>query len=71
MGKKGRAFTFVTRHDLPKLRELIRRQKIAPHWIGKDPLKETKALSKGKTTPKKKTYRHHRKKKASTIHRDK
>jgi len=71
MGKKGRAFTFVTRHDLPKLRELIRTQKITPRWVGKDPLKGTKTLSKEKTTPKKRAYRHSGKKKAGTIHRDK
>lgn len=38
MGRRGKALTFLTKRDLPNLRTLIRRQKITPRWIGKDPL---------------------------------
>ncbi|MBU1487543.1 C-terminal helicase domain-containing protein, partial [bacterium] len=38
VGRKGVALTFITRHNLPDLRELISKLKITPHWIGKDPL---------------------------------
>lgn len=70
MGKRGRAFTFVTRHDLPKLRELIRKQNITPHWIGKDPFQENKAVSKEKLRPGKRPYRHYKKKKVSKVRQE-
>ncbi len=38
MGRKGKALTFLTKRDLPTLRSLIRKKKIVPLWIGKDPL---------------------------------
>jgi ATP-dependent RNA helicase DeaD len=37
MGRKGKALSFLTKRDLPGLRSLIRKQKIVPLWIGKDP----------------------------------
>ncbi len=46
MGRKGKALTFLTKRDLPSLRSLIRRQRIVPLWIGKDPL-QGDAGSKG------------------------
>ncbi|MGR3219346.1 MAG: DEAD/DEAH box helicase [Candidatus Anammoxibacter sp.] len=38
MGKKGKAFTFVTKYELPGLCELIRKKNISPNWIGENPL---------------------------------
>ena len=38
VGRKGVALTFITKHNLPDLRQLISKLKITPHWIGKDPL---------------------------------
>lgn len=38
MGRKGKAFTFILRHELPDLKAIIHRNKITPHWIGKNPL---------------------------------
>ncbi|MDO9516097.1 MAG: DEAD/DEAH box helicase [Syntrophales bacterium] len=38
MGRKGKALTFLTKRDLPNLRTLMRKQKVVPLWIGKDPL---------------------------------
>jgi len=40
MGRKGKAFTFVTKNDLPNLRKLIHKKKITPCWVGKDPILE-------------------------------
>ncbi|MEA3486467.1 MAG: DEAD/DEAH box helicase, partial [Thermodesulfobacteriota bacterium] len=57
MGRRGQAFTLVTKRDLPKLRELIRKQNITPHWIGKDPLQENKSISKENPKTKKRPYR--------------
>ena len=46
MGRKGKAFTFVCKHDLPAFTELIRNKKISPVWVGKDPfLKEEHSQS--------------------------
>ena len=52
MGRKGIALTFITRHDLPGLRNLIRKNSITPIWLGKDPF-----LDAPKTTQKKKRTR--------------
>ena len=38
MGRKGKALTFVTRQDLPRLSRIIRKNKISPRWISKNPL---------------------------------
>ena len=56
MGKRGRAFTLVTKRDLPKLREIIRKKKIAPRWIGKDPLQEDKLIPRENPKTKKRPY---------------
>jgi len=46
MGRKGKAFTFVCKHDLPAFTELIRNKKISPVWVSKDPfLKEEHSQS--------------------------
>tara|TARA_B100000315_G_scaffold111478_1_gene102265 strand:+ start:61 stop:267 length:207 start_codon:yes stop_codon:yes gene_type:complete len=39
MGRQGKAFTFVTKNDVPNLRDLIHKKKITPCWIGENPLK--------------------------------
>ena len=57
MGRRGRAFTLVTRSDLPKLREIIRTKKITPHWIGKNPLQGNDTLRKEKPKKRKMHYR--------------
>jgi ATP-dependent RNA helicase DeaD len=44
MGRKGKAFTFVTKRDLPNLRKVIRKKKIDPLWVGKDPFQENKRI---------------------------
>jgi len=40
MGKKGKAFSLVTKRDIPKLKEILRTTKITPHWFGPDPLNQ-------------------------------
>jgi ATP-dependent RNA helicase DeaD len=60
MGRKGKALTFVTKRDLPLLQRLIRRLKIKPLWIGKDPLGKEAPPKDGKTQKKKRNYRHSR-----------
>ena len=59
MGRRGRAFSLVTRRDLPQLRELIRKKKIIPHWIGESPFKESKTPQEEKTPQRKRPYRRH------------
>lgn len=48
LGRKGKALTFVTRHDLSNIRKLIGRTKITPRWIGKNLLQEKQHTSKTK-----------------------
>ena len=57
MGRKGKAFTFITRHDLPLLRDLIRTKKIVPHWIGADPLGENGEPQARKTRRRRRSFR--------------
>ena len=47
MGRAGKAMTFITKHDLPGLKSVLKAKKITPHWIGKDPF--TKPASQGDT----------------------
>jgi ATP-dependent RNA helicase DeaD len=49
MGRKGKAFTFVTKNDVPNLRDLIHKKKITPCWIGEDPLKKDSTHQKQET----------------------
>ncbi len=65
MGKRGQAFTLVTKRDLPKLREIIRKQKIIPRWIGKDPLQENSTPQEEKTPKRKRPYQRYRSGKGS------
>jgi ATP-dependent RNA helicase DeaD len=60
MGRKGKALTFLTKSDLPQMRKLIRRLRIKPLWIGKDPLGKEAPPKDGKTQKKKRNYRHSR-----------
>jgi superfamily II DNA/RNA helicase len=60
MGRKGKALTFLTKRDLPHLRKLIRKLKIKPLWIGKDPLGDDALPKDGKPKKKKRNYRHSR-----------
>jgi len=53
MGRKGKALTFVSKHDLPRLRELIHIKKITPCWIGSDPLSQS-SVSQERRPPKRK-----------------
>jgi ATP-dependent RNA helicase DeaD len=46
MGRKGKAFTFVTKNDVPALRDLIHKKKITPCWLGEDPLKVNRTHQK-------------------------
>jgi len=57
MGRRGRAFTLVTRRDLPQLREIIRKKKIAPRWIGENPLQGNDTLQKEKPKKRRMHYR--------------
>jgi len=50
MGRKGKAFTFVTKRDLPNFSAVVGKKQILPHWIGRDPLKEENKF-KDRTTP--------------------
>ena len=60
MGRKGKAFTFVTKNDVPNLRDLIHKKKISPCWIGEDPLKKSSTHQKQKTRRKgKRPFRQH------------
>jgi ATP-dependent RNA helicase DeaD len=45
MGRKGKAFTFVTNHDIAAFNDLIRTQKIEAQWIGPVPSLEPHAHS--------------------------
>jgi len=69
MGKRGRALTLVTKRDLPKLREIIRKKKITPRWIGKDPLKENKSIPKENPQTKQKPSRNYRGEKEKMVNR--
>ncbi|MEA1971010.1 MAG: DEAD/DEAH box helicase [Thermodesulfobacteriota bacterium] len=69
MGKRGRAFTLVTKRDLPKLREIIRKKKIVPRWIGKDPLQETQSIPKENPKTKKRPYRRYKGEKEKMMNR--
>lgn len=42
MGKKGQALSLVTTRDISAVREVLRITKITPHWLGSDPLNQTK-----------------------------
>ncbi|MEA2013933.1 MAG: DEAD/DEAH box helicase, partial [Thermodesulfobacteriota bacterium] len=64
MGRKGQAFTLVTKRDLPQLKEIIRKKKIIPRWIGENPLLENKGPQKEK--PKKRSYQSRRSGKGNT-----
>ncbi len=57
MGRKGKAFTFISKQDVPRLRDLIRIKKITPCWIGNDPLSETGTTQEPKPRRKKRTFR--------------
>lgn len=59
MGKKGKAFTFVSKRDLPLFRKLLSSKKITPSWIGKDPLCENNAPHERKTQRRKRSFRPH------------
>ncbi len=59
MGRKGKAFTFVTKNDIPNLRDLIHKKKITPCWIGEDPLKENSTHKKRKQRSGKRSFRPH------------
>ena len=59
MGKKGKAFTFVSKRDLPLFRKLLSSKKITPCWIGKDPLCENDAPPERKTQRRKRPFRPH------------
>ncbi len=59
MGRKGKAFTFVSKQDLPSLHKLILSRKITPCWIGKDPLCENKTPQERRTQKRKKSFRPH------------
>jgi ATP-dependent RNA helicase DeaD len=37
MGRKGTALTFYSRQDLNDLKDLLRRNRIKPQWLGKEP----------------------------------
>ena len=53
MGRKGTALTFYSRGDLHDLKELLRRNRIKPQWLGKEPdLENTKKRPAGKYRPK-------------------
>jgi len=60
MGRKGKAFTFLTRRDLPQFKRLILKLRIKPLWIGKDPLKEGTLPKEEKTQKRKRNYRYSR-----------
>jgi len=60
MGRKGKALTFLTKRDLSQARKLIRKLRIQPLWIGKDPLKEGALPNEGNKRKKKRSYRHSR-----------
>lgn len=53
MGRKGKALTFVTKRDLPRLRDLVRKQKITPLWIGQNPFQDEKKEQPGKARKRK------------------
>ena len=57
MGKSGRAFTLVTKGDLPRLHELIRKRKVSPRWIGRDPFKKDTVPREGTKKGGKRYYR--------------
>lgn len=59
MGRKGKAFTFVSKRDLPLLRKLLNSKNITPCWIGKDPLCENNAPQERKTQRRKRSFRPH------------
>jgi len=57
MGKKGRAFTFVTKYEISVLRELIGKKKITPRWVGEDPLQKSNISQERKTQKRRRPYR--------------
>ena len=57
MGRKGKALTFLTKRDLSNLRSLIRKQKIVPLWIGKDPLQGDTVPTGGQSHKIRRSYR--------------
>jgi len=57
MGRKGKSLTFLTKRDLPRLREIVRKQKITPIWIGQNPFQENKNEQEGSTGKRKRSYR--------------
>lgn len=61
MGKKGIACTFVTRHDLSTLKDVIKHTKIVPQWIGKDPFQDKALLHSTKSrSPRQRPARGHK-----------
>ncbi len=62
MGRKGTALSFVTKHDLPALKEIICKKKVNPVWIGEDPFNSKNKYGKeqspkrAKVSSKKKYY---------------
>lgn len=59
MGREGKAFTVITKHDIPNLKKLINVKKINPVWIGKDPLdpKNMPKQSKSSGNNKKRSFK--------------
>lgn len=57
MGRKGKALTFLTKRDLPGLRSLLRKQRITPHWIGKDPFQGDGGTTVTKPKKRKRSFR--------------
>lgn len=53
MGRKGTAITFYSRQDLNDLKDLLRRNRIKPQWLGKEPDMDNlkKNRSSGKYRP--------------------
>jgi len=63
MGRKGKALTFLSKRDIPHLRTLIRKQKITPIWIGKDPLQDNQGSGEEQPQKKRSSSRRYRGKK--------
>jgi ATP-dependent RNA helicase DeaD len=57
MGRKGKAFTFIAKHDLSLVKKLIHNKKITPCWLGKDPLSENSKPVQRKIQKRKRPFR--------------
>ena len=60
MGREGKAFTFITKHELPKLRELIHKKKITACWLGDDPFLRKEHTAEHKPAKHRRPFRGHR-----------